>query len=91
MEEWGEYATTTISSLQVLGDETGGFCICNTNSIIPGLKRIDSETSDYYMLAYNTNNPDPNKVQRFIKIEVTRPGVDDLIYKSDYKLKRPSK
>jgi len=91
MEEWGEYATTTISSLQVLGDETGGFCICNTNSVIPGLKRIDSETSDYYMLAYNTNNPDPNKVQRFIKIEVTRPGVDDLIYKSDYKLKRPSK
>jgi VWFA-related protein len=91
MEEWQEFATTTVSSLQVLGDETGGFCICNTNDIIPGLKRIDSETSDYYMLSYTSNNPDPLKVHRTIKIEVARPNVRDLIYRPWYKLKRPDR
>lgn len=88
MEEWQEYATTTVSSLQVLGDETGGFCICNTNDFSKGLKRIDAETSDYYMLAYTSNNPDPLKVHRNIKIEVSRPTVRDLIYTPWYKLKR---
>jgi VWFA-related protein len=91
MDEWQEYVTTTVSSLQVLGDETGGFCVCNTNDFLTGLKRIDAETSDYYMLAYTSNNPDPLKVHRNIKIEVSRPGVRDLIYTPWYKLKRPSK
>jgi VWFA-related protein len=91
MEEWQEYATTTVSSLQVLGEETGGFCICNTNDLIAGLKKIDAETSDYYMLSYTSNNPDPLKVHRTIKIEVGRPNVRDLIYRPWYKLKRPSK
>ena len=90
MEEWQEYATTTVSSLQVLGDDTGGFCICNTNDFLNGLKRIDAETSDYYMLAYTSNNPDPLKVHRNITIEVSRPNVRDVIYTPWYKLKRPS-
>ena len=76
MDEWQEYVTTTVSSLQVLGDETGGFCICNTNDFSTGLKRIDSETSDYYMLGYSSTNPDPLKRTRKIEVKVVdRPGV----------------
>jgi VWFA-related protein len=91
MEEWQEYATQTVSSLQVLGDESGGFCICNTNDFIKGLQRIDAETSDYYMLSYTSNNPDPTKLVRNIKIEVSRANVRDLIYRPVYRLKRPEK
>ncbi|HET9370468.1 MAG TPA: VWA domain-containing protein [Vicinamibacterales bacterium] len=87
-EEWRDYVMTTVSSLQVLGEETGGFCICNTNNFKQGLQRIDAETSDYYMIGYNSNNPDPMKVRRKIEIAVDRPDVS-LIYRSEYTLKRP--
>jgi VWFA-related protein len=87
-QEWREFVTTTVSSLQVLGEETGGFCICNTNDFSRGLQRIDAETSDYYLLGYTSTNPDPLKVRRRVEIKVTRPGVE-LIYKPEYTIERP--
>jgi VWFA-related protein len=83
--EWREWITNTVSSLRVLGDETGGFCICEQNDFKKGLQRIDNETSDYYILGYTSNNPDPNKKSRKIEIKSLRPGIE-LVYKSGYAL-----
>jgi VWFA-related protein len=88
IREWSEFARTSISSLQVLGDETGGFCICNTNDFKSGLERIDAETSDYYMIGYNSTNPDPLDVRRQVRVEVTREGNFDLLYREQYDLDR---
>lgn len=83
--EWRDWINNTVSSLMVLGDETGGFCICNQNDFKKGLQRIDNETSDYYILGYTSNNPDPNKKTRKIQIKSLRSGID-LVYKSEYAL-----
>jgi VWFA-related protein len=87
--EWRDWVQLTTSSLQLLGEETGGFCICSTNDFKTGLQRIDAETSDHYILGYNSNNPDPTHLRRRIEIRTTRPGVD-LVYREEYILERPS-
>ena len=61
-EEWHEFMNNAMSSLDVLADETGGICICRTNDFKKRLQRIDNEMSDYYMLGYESNNPDPLKI-----------------------------
>jgi VWFA-related protein len=90
-EEWNDNIRETVTSLQVLGDQTGGFCICMNNKFKEGLQRIDAETSDYYMIGYNSSNPDPLKYVRKIEIRSTRPGVKAENYRDFYTLKRPSK
>ncbi|MEZ5316988.1 MAG: VWA domain-containing protein, partial [Vicinamibacterales bacterium] len=87
MQDWREFVTTTVSSLQVLGDETGGFCICMQNDFSKGLARIDAETSDYYVIGYNSTNPDPLRIKRTVEIKVDRPGVE-LIYRPEYRIER---
>ena len=84
--EWRDFVGTQHSSLMALAEGTGGFCVCNDNRFAEGLQRIDNETSDYYILAYNSNNPDPKKLRRTVRIEVTRPGLGDLIYRPEYTL-----
>ena len=37
-------------SLRVLAEETGGIAVVNQNDFDKALKRIDAETSDYYVL-----------------------------------------
>jgi VWFA-related protein len=90
-EEWNDNIRETVTSLRVLGDQTGGFCICMTNKFKEGLARIDAETSDYYILGYNSSNPDPTKYVRHIEIKITRPGVKADNYRDVYTLKRASK
>ena len=90
-EEWHEHLLETTNSLRALADQTGGFCICMTNDFKGMLKRIDAETSDYYMIGYNSTNPDPMKIVRKIEIKITRPGVHAENYRTEYTLKRPSK
>jgi hypothetical protein len=53
------------------------------------LQRIDNETSDYYILGYNSNNPDPKKIRRSIRVEVTRQGIGEVIYRPEYMLPPP--
>ena len=74
--EFGEHVRKTQDSLRVLAEQTGGIAVVNQNNFDKALKRIDAETSDYYMLGYSSTNPDP--LQRTRKIEVklvNRPGV----------------
>ena len=72
--EWNAYVRDSQDSLRVIADETGGFAMVNTNDFTAGLKRIDAETSDYYVLAYSSSNPDPLKRVRRIEVKTTRPG-----------------
>ena len=74
--EWGNYVRKSQDSLRVIADETGGYAVVNQNDFDKALKRIDAETSDYYMLGYSSTNPDPMKRTRKIEVKlVNRPGV----------------
>ena len=41
----------------MLAQETGGIAMVNQNNFEKGLKRIDAETSDYYVVGYYSTNP----------------------------------
>ena len=83
--EYGEHVRKTQDSLRVLAEETGGVAVVNQNDFSKGLKRIDAETSDYYMLGYTSSNPDPTKRTRKIEVKVTRPGTR-VISRTSYTL-----
>jgi hypothetical protein len=61
--------------LRFLAEETGGFPVVNDNDFASAFKRIDAETSDYYVLGYYSKNPDPLRRVRKIEVKVSR---DDL-------------
>jgi VWFA-related protein len=74
--EFGEHVRKTQDSLRVLAEQTGGIAVVNQNNFDKALKRIDAETSDYYMLGYSSSNPDPLKRTRKIEVKLlNRPGV----------------
>ena len=71
-QEWGTYVRKTQDSLRVLADLTGGIAVVNQNDFDKALKRIDAETSDYYVLGYYSKNPDPLRRTRKIEVKVAR-------------------
>ena len=75
MVEWQTYVQKSIDSLRVLAEQTGGIAVVNQNDFERALKRIDAETSDYYIIGYYSKNPDPLRRRREITIKVNRPGV----------------
>jgi hypothetical protein len=78
----------------VIAELTGGFAAVNSNNLLAALKRIDGETSDFYLLGYYSNNPDPLKKRRTIEIRI-KPSTKrqatkyQLSYKTSYTLKPP--
>jgi VWFA-related protein len=75
--EFGEHVRKTQDSLRVLAEQTGGIAVVNQNNFDKALKRIDAETSDYYVLGYSSTNPDPLKRTRKIEVKVVnRPNVN---------------
>jgi VWFA-related protein len=89
MMDWQDHIRETQSSLRVIADLTGGFALVNSNDFDKGLKRIDGETSDYYVLGYYSTNPDPLKKRRNIEVKVRGVAKYQLNYKSQYTLKPP--
>jgi VWFA-related protein len=89
MMDYQNYVTTSQNSLRVIAEQTGGFATVNQNDFVKSLKRIDAETSDYYVLGYYSSNPDPTQRRRKVEIKVKRPNVD-LRYRTEYTL-RPTK
>jgi VWFA-related protein len=88
MTEWNDYIRKSQDSLRVMAEQTGGLAIVNQNDFDKALKRIDAETSDYYMLGYYSSNPDPTKRTRRIEVKTTRDGVN-VWARSSYTMKRP--
>jgi VWFA-related protein len=74
--DFQEYLRESQDSLRTIADNTGGFAIVNQNDFRKGLKRIDAETSDYYVLGFYSSNPDVLKRVRRLEVKVTRPGID---------------
>jgi VWFA-related protein len=89
MMDYQNYVTTSQNSLRVIAEQTGGFATVNQNDFVKSLKRIDAETSDYYVLGYYSSNPDPTQRRRKVEIKVKRSNVD-LHYRTEYTL-RPTK
>jgi VWFA-related protein len=73
--QWRDYIAKSQSTLRILAEDTGGIAIVNSNDFDKGLKRIDADSSDYYVLGFYSTNPDPTQRRRKIEIKVTRPGV----------------
>jgi VWFA-related protein len=92
--DWQDHIRETQSSLRVIAELTGGFAAVNSNNLLAALKRIDGETSDFYLLGYYSNNPDPLKKRRSIEIRI-KPSAKrqtakyQLSYKTSYTLKPP--
>ncbi len=75
MEAWNQFVRRTQDSLRTLAEETGGIAVVNQNDFDKALKRIDAETSDYYVLGYYSSNPDPLRKTRKIEVRAKRDGV----------------
>ena len=87
--QWNDYIRKSQDSLRVLAEETGGVAVVNQNDFDKALKRIDGETSDYYVLGYYSSNPDRLRRRRQISVKVTRKNVD-VWSRKEYVLKPPT-
>jgi VWFA-related protein len=81
------HVRTQMTSLEAMAANTGGRCLCSNNDFAGGLKFIDRETSDYYMLAYQSTNSNRADVVRKVEIRVKRPGVT-VSYEAEYTIRK---
>jgi len=88
--EFQNHIRKTQDSLRVLADETGGIAIVNQNNFDKGLKRIDAETSDYYVVGYYSSNPDPLKRTRKIEVKVVNREGLNVWSRTSYTLRQPT-
>jgi VWFA-related protein len=89
-QQWAEYVRKSQDSLRVIAEETGGIAIVNQNDFSKALKRIDAETSDYYVLGYYSKNPDATRRRRQVEVKITRKGAQPW-FRKEYVLKPPPK
>ncbi|HEY3885580.1 MAG TPA: VWA domain-containing protein [Vicinamibacterales bacterium] len=89
--EWQDHIRETQDSLRVIAQQTGGLAVVNQNDFDKAIKRIDAETSDYYVLGYYSSNPDPTKKVRKIEVRVKKSAKYVLNYKTQYSLRPPPK
>ena len=74
-QEWNSHVFRTQTSLRSLAELTGGIAIVNRNNFVSGLREIDAETSDYYVVGFNTNRPEAGEARtRRLRIRVRREG-----------------
>jgi VWFA-related protein len=74
-DEWTAHIQKAQASMRTLAENTGGFALLNANDFGPGLKRVDAETSDYYVLGFYSSNRDGAKRVRELEVKVRRPGL----------------
>src|SRR5258707_5458488 len=87
-QQWSEFVRKSQDSLRVIAEETDGLPIVNKNDFSKALKRIDAETSDYYVLGFYSKNPDATKRRRQIEVKVARKGAQ-IWSRKEYVLKAP--
>ena len=86
MVEWQNHVAATQNSLRTLAELTGGIAVVNQNDFNKALKKIDNETSDYYVIGYYSSNPDPLKRTRKLDVKVTRPNIN-VVARTSYSLR----
>ena len=86
--EMRAFLQNTQSSLRFLAEGTGGSAVVNTNDFASEFKRIDAETSDYYLIGYYSSNPEAGKRVRTLDVRVDRPGVT-VTARSAYSVRTP--
>ena len=83
--EWEQHLRKQQDSLRVLAEQTGGIAVVNTNDQTRAMRRIDAETSDYYVLGYYSTNPDPTQRRRQIEIRVKKKDADGSDLEAGYR------
>ena len=86
---FNQYLFRTQQSLRMLADLTGGTAVVNRNDFEKAFREIDAETSDYYVLGFYTNNPDPTQRTRALDISVDREALD-VKARTSYTFARPA-
>jgi VWFA-related protein len=89
-QQWNEFVRKSQDSLRVIAEETGGIAVVNQNDFSKALKRIDAETSDYYVLGYYSKNPDATRRRRQVEVKISRKGANPW-FRKEYVLKPPPK
>jgi len=74
------------SGLGMLGDQTGGFLISDTNSLTDGLRHVDEDLRSHYELTYISKNQDYDGRFRAIAVKVDKSGLDVQSRKGYYAL-----
>jgi VWFA-related protein len=87
--QWNQFITKTQNSLRIIAEETGGIAVVNQNDFDRALKRIDNDTSDYYVLGYYSNNPDIQRRRRTIDVRVLRRDATVTAMRKEYVLRTP--
>ena len=85
--QWNEHLRKTIDTLRVLAEETGGIAVVDQGDDKP-LKRIDAESSDYYLIGYISSNADGSTRRRQVDVRVTRKDLT-LNFRKEYVVKLP--
>jgi VWFA-related protein len=85
-QQWGDFIRKSQDTLRTLAEDTGGIAVVNMNDFGKAIRRIDAETSDYYVLGFYSKNPDPLRKNRRLEVKVKRPGVQ-LIFRKEYSIK----
>jgi VWFA-related protein len=70
-------------TLVTLAGDTGGRAFLDTNDFGQVFKRVQDDTSTYYMLGYHSSNPARDGKFRHIVVQVRRPGLK-LEYRRGY-------
>ncbi len=86
---FNQYRFRTQGSLRMLANLTGGTAVVNRNDFERAFQEIDAETSDYYVLGFYTNNPDPTQRTRALDITVDREGIQ-VKARTSYTFARPA-
>jgi VWFA-related protein len=86
--EWRTFLQKTQGTLRVMSEATGGSAVVNDNDFAAAFKRIDAETSDYYLIGYYSSNPDPSRRVRDIDVKVGRENVT-VAARRGYSIKTP--
>jgi VWFA-related protein len=87
-QEWAEHLRKTQDTMRVLAEDTGGIAVVNQNDFDKALKKIDADSSDYYILGYYSSNPDPTHRRRKVEVKTIRGGLD-VFTRTEYLVLKP--
>jgi hypothetical protein len=70
-----EALRSTMTTLQILAENTDGRAIVNRNDLAKGMEQIVRDSSAYYLVGYNSTQAPQDGKFHAIKVRVKRPGV----------------